>query len=306
MRVSRAPTVPPATKAINWLASCQETIRARLFKGAASSRKAGGAGISPPSEKPCSIRASTAKTGLALIVAFADLFRHRIWPDRRSHRRRNHHRRDCGRHSAQHHLQHRCDQCEITAPHYVRANAAQPVKGLTLLQKLECQPSVGNPTGDKRNVSAPPPARHPALSVEVGLGSWGLAATAQSASLFPDCGEGLMVEKFGMDARYAHCHPRERQVFYGRLFLCDRRWLVWWSWPLWMVLDNRLCWHSVVVIPVQLLPHAVVPRRLWTAALTDMTRRELDRRGVGGQTTALRLQAQFDAELSKRSAKKPS
>ncbi len=113
-----------------------------------------------------------------------------------------------------------------------------------------------------------------------------------------------MVEEFGMDARYPLPSASAKFFMGAYFFVIVAGWVVGlgprgWFWVIglfvgipWLgALSN--CFHTVWC------------REGYEAALTDMARLESDRPGVGGQLPPI-MQAQFDAELAKRSAKKPS
>ena len=113
-----------------------------------------------------------------------------------------------------------------------------------------------------------------------------------------------MVEKFGVDARYPLPSASVKFFMGGYFFVIVAGWLVGlgphgWFWIVsffvgipWLgALSN--CFHILWC------------REGYEAALSDMAWRELDRRGVGEQLPPT-MQAQFDADLAMRSAKKPS
>ncbi len=113
-----------------------------------------------------------------------------------------------------------------------------------------------------------------------------------------------MVEKFGMDARYPLPSASAKFFMGAYFFVIVAGWFgglgpYGWFWTISLFVG--IPWLG----SLSNYFHTLWCREGYDAALTDMTRRELDRRGVGGQLPPS-MQAQFDAELSKRSAKKPS
>jgi hypothetical protein len=113
-----------------------------------------------------------------------------------------------------------------------------------------------------------------------------------------------MVEKFGMDARYPLPSASAKFFMGAYFFVIVAGWFVGlgphgWFWT--VSLFVGIPWLGALSNYF----HTLWCREGYDAAFTDMARLELDRRGVGGQLPPT-MQAQFDTELAKRSAKKRS